>query len=144
MLKIYIGADHRGFHLKEEIVKWLRGKGFEIEDMGAHEFNENDDYSDYAHKIAEEVNLGRGYGILICGSGQGMSMAANKHKSVRASLCWDAKSAKAAKNDSDANILVLPADFINTSEAIEITKTWLEAPFLSEEKYMRRIDKIEI
>ena len=142
---IYIGADHRGYELKEKLKAYLTELNIILEDLGAKELTPDDDYPDYAlavaQKVAEDPKNNRG--ILICGSGVGVDVAANKIKGIRSALCFDAKQAQASRNDDNANILSLPADFISESLAKEIVKTWLETPFSGSGHYVRRIEKIK-
>mgnify|MGYP001570768901 FL=1 len=142
---IYIGADHRGYELKEKLKAYLTELNIILEDLGAKELTPDDDYPDYAlavaQKVAEDPKNNRG--ILICGSGVGVDVAANKIKGIRSALCFDVKQAQASRNDDNANILSLPADFISESLAKEIVKTWLETPFSGSGHYVRRIEKIK-
>ncbi|MFH1393038.1 MAG: RpiB/LacA/LacB family sugar-phosphate isomerase [Patescibacteria group bacterium] len=145
---IYIGSDHRGYNLKETLKVYLSAQGGPAagwKDLGAFEYDPDDDYPDYAlavaQKVAEDSENNRG--ILICGSGVGVDVVANKIKGIRSALCFDTKQARASRNDDNTNILSLPADFISENLAKEITKVWLETPFSGSEHYTRRIEKIE-
>ncbi|MDP2638709.1 MAG: RpiB/LacA/LacB family sugar-phosphate isomerase [Candidatus Azambacteria bacterium] len=142
---IYIGADHRGYDLKEALKIYLQELSYVCEDLGAKELIPNDDYPDYALAVAQKVaeDLENNRGILICGSGVGVDIVANKIKGIRSALCFDAKQARASRNDDNTNILSLPADFVSENLAKEIVKTWLETPFSSSEHYARRIEKIK-
>lgn len=140
---IYIGADHRGFRLKEEIKKWLESQHYEFRDLGAKEYEKEDDYPDVSIKLAETVAVEGAKGILVCGSGAGASIAANKVKGVRAGLCTLEKQAKAGRNDDDINVLCLSADMISVEENIKIVSVFLGTMFSSEERYIRRINKIK-
>jgi ribose 5-phosphate isomerase B len=144
-MKIYLGADHAGFDLKTQIFEHLHHAGYDVEDVGAHSLDQDDDYPHYALQVATKV-LGeegdQGRGILICGSGQGMSMAANRVQGIRAALAWNADSARAAKEDDDANILVLPSRFVAAEEAFAMADAWLEAKFKADPKYRRRLDEL--
>lgn len=141
---IYIGADHRGYKLKETLKIYLVGLGIVFEDLGAKELIPNDDYPDYAAAVARKVaeNPKENRGVLICSSGVGVDVAANKIKGIRSALCFNVEQAKASRNDDDANVLSLPADYIPEDLAKEIVKTWLETPFSNSEHYARRIEKI--
>ena len=141
---IYIGADHRGYELKEKLKIYLAELGFVLEDLGAKELVPDDDYPDYALAVAQKVteNSDENRGVLICGSGVGVDVVANKIKGIRSALCFDDKQARASRNDDNTNILSLPADFISENLAKEITKVWLEMPFSDSEHYTRRIEKI--
>src|SRR5215472_6235905 len=109
---VAIGSDHAGFEYKIELIKWLNQKGIQIADMGVYE-NKSVDYPDYAHPVADSVEKGESaFGILICGTGNGVCMTANKHKGVRAALCWDSDVAKLIRQHNDANVICLPARFI--------------------------------
>ncbi|MCX6726547.1 MAG: RpiB/LacA/LacB family sugar-phosphate isomerase [Candidatus Shapirobacteria bacterium] len=140
---IYIGADHRGFNLKEKIIQMLRDCNDEVIDLGFTEYNADDDYPDIAFKLGEKVVLKNGKGILICGSGVGVCAAVNKVKGVRAGLCMLAKQARAGRNDDDMNVLCLNADIVPEDDNREIVKIFLETLFGSEERYIRRINKIK-
>ncbi len=143
-MTIYIGADHRGYAMKEGLVAWLRGQGHDVHDMGALEIASADDYPDYAHAVAQEVSGDtESRGILLCGSGAGVAIAANKTHGIRAALIHDASIAKAARNDDDVNVLALGADYISLEDAQRVVSIFLETPFSGEERHMRRIGKIE-
>src|SRR6476619_2972084 len=117
-MKIYLGADHGGYKLKEEIKNWLNDWNFEFEDMGAHKFDSEDDYPDFAWPVGVAVGSHPGtFGILACRSGQGESIVANKAKGARAALAGNEHAAHAARNDDDANILCLPADYVTLDQA---------------------------
>ena len=115
---IPIGADHAGYELKEKLKSYLTEKGYEVKDFGCHS-EESIYYPDYAHPVASLVEETPGLkGILICGSGNGINMTANKHQGIRAALCWKNEIAALARQHNDANILVLPARFISEAEGI--------------------------
>ena len=139
---IYIGADHRGFEHKEAIKKYLAGLGYTVSDMGNEKMDELDDYPDFAEKVAEKVSVDGGVGILICGSGVGMDVVANKFPGVRSALVSNSEQAMDAKTDDDVNILSLAADFTSVDESKKIISIWLGAKFSGGEKYERRIKKI--
>lgn len=142
---IYIGADHRGFKLKETLKSYLQTLNYSSEDLGAIVYDQNDDYPDFALQVAQKVaeNPDENRGILICGSGVGVDIVANKIKNICSALCFDINQAKSSRNDDSANVLSLPADFISEDLAKKIVKTWLETPFSSLERYVRRIKKIK-
>jgi len=142
---IYIGADHRGFTLKEMLKKFLKDQAYQVVDFGNEKLDENDDYFYFAFAVAKEVSKDPsfGKGILICGSGVGMDVTANKFRNVRASLCFSPDQAMAARSDDDANILILPADFIDEEMAKRIVAVWLQTKFDGKENHLRRIKKIE-
>ena len=141
-MKIYIGSDHAGFELKEQIKRHFEGK-FEFVDMGTDSL-ESVDYPDFAHAVAEGVlKETDGVGMLICGTGNGMSMAANKHAGIRAALWWSPEIAALAKQHNNANILVLPARFISPEKAFETVDAFFNAVFEGG-RHQRRIDKINL
>jgi len=141
---IYLASDHRGFLLKEEIKRFLLGVGADIKDMGPDQFVPTDDYADYAEAVCNKIvkNPAMDKGILICGSGHGMDMVANKYKGIRAALVFNEKVAIQSREHEDANILVLASDWIKAHEAKVIIKAWLETKFSGEERNVRRIKKI--
>lgn len=139
--KIAIGADHAGFRLKAVITEYLRSKGHEVQDFGAHS-EQSVDYPDFAHPVAETVESGKAdYGVLICGSGNGISMAANKHQGIRAAICWNRELASLARQHNDANILSLPARFISEEEAKACADAFFTAPFEGG-RHANRVNKI--
>lgn len=142
---IYLGADHRGYNLKEDIKKFLDENGQSFEDMGNFKHDPNDDYTDFAKLVASKVseNPEENKGILICGSGVGVDITANKFHGVRSALADDIETAKQSREHDDTNILSLPADEVNFELAKEIINVWLATPFSNGERYKRRIDKIE-
>lgn len=141
-MKIYLGADHRGFALKEDLKKWLLSQGHVVFDMGNVRYDPEDDFPDFALAVSEEVSKGKGVGVLFCGSG-GMAMAANKVKGVRAVEVFDEERAAHAKSYDDANVIALPADVVNSDQVKKIVQAWLEAELRTEEKYQRRLAKID-
>lgn len=142
-MNVYIGADHRGFEMKEALKGYLEGEGYSVIDMGAMEKNADDDYPDAAKAVAQRVaGEPESRGILLCGSGAGVDVAANKIKGVRATLIHQAPLARAARADDDINILALGADHIGLEQAKEVVTAFLETPFSGEERHRRRLDKI--
>lgn len=140
-LVIPIGCDHAGFEMKEAIVKHLQSKGFSVDDKGCYS-NDSIDYADYAHPVATMVEENPGMkGILLCGSGNGINMTANKHQGVRSALCWKNEIAALARQHNDANILTLPARFISLNEALEMVDTFFSTDFEGG-RHQNRIDKI--
>ncbi|MBI2669958.1 MAG: RpiB/LacA/LacB family sugar-phosphate isomerase [Candidatus Yanofskybacteria bacterium] len=141
---IYIGADHRGYELKEKIKSWLSDWKFEYDDMGAHEYNKDDDYPDFAKAVAEKViaNLDS-KGILICGSGIGVAIAANKIKGIRAGTAMTPEQARASVNDEDLNVLAISADYIDENRVQNTVKVFLETKFSNAERHVRRVSKIK-
>ena len=141
---IYLGADHRGYNLKEELKKFLEQKKVKFQDLGNLEYDEEDDYPDFAKKVAEKIssNSKKDNGILICGTGIGMSIVANKFKEVRAGICLSGYMAKRAVEEDNINILCLAADITDTGTSEKIIKEWLKAKFKNEERHKRRLEKI--
>lgn len=138
-MNLYIGSDHAGYQHKKTIIKYLKSKKIKIVDIGP-QTEESVDYPEYAHKVCEKIKE-KNKGILICGSGNGISMAANKHKNIRAAICWNKKIAELARKHNDANILSIPARFINEKETIEILNIFLKTEFEGG-RHQRRINKI--
>ncbi len=140
--RIPIGADHAGFALKEKLVAELKRLGYEPLDLGTHSADSTD-YPDFAHPVAGQVEHGQAQrGVLLCGTGQGMAYAANRHHGVRAALAWNPEIARLARQHNDANVLVLPARFVTENEGVEILRAWLDTPFEGG-RHTRRIQKIE-
>ena len=142
---IYLGADHRGFQLKEEIKKFLAEKNYQFEDTGNFDYDPNDDYTDFAKLVAQKVSEkpDGNKGILICGSGVGVDITANKFHGVRSALADDIATAKQSREHDDTNVLSLPSEEVDFELAKKIITIWLETPFSNGEKYKRRIGKIE-
>ena len=144
-MHVYLGADHRGFQLKDEILAWLQSRQIPFTDFGAHEYDAEDDFNDYAKKVAVAMtsNTDAGdFGILLCGSGQGMAMQANRFKGIRAAICSSAMEAMETRMHNDANILCLSADE-NAHNYIEIINAFMDTKPLPEEKYKRRSAKLD-
>ena len=143
-MKIYIGSDHHGFEDKKQIIEYLQSTGNEVIDEGDESLNPEDDFPLYASKVASQVLSEAGSkGILLCGSGQGVYMAANRYKGIRASLCWDENEAFSSRNDDDANILCLSADKQDWQAIKSIIDTWLKTPFSEIPRYVRRIQELD-
>ena len=141
-MKIFIGSDHRGYNLKESLRAKLLKEGYEVIDMGGTG-DPADDYPDFASNVGEAVSQeSEARGILICGSGVGVSIVANKFKSVRASLIFDPKQGHDSRADEDPNVLVLSADYTPENKAHEIVDVWLTTPFSGAERHVRRVGKI--
>ena len=141
---IYLGADHRGFNLKEQLKRYLAGKGWQVVDLGNAVYDKDDDYPDFAKPVAEAVSKDpEARGILICGSGAGVAIVANKFKGVRAALAVNAKQAFMERNDEDVNVLSLAAEFTTPEQAEPIVEMFLRTPFSTEERHRRRVGKIE-
>ncbi len=140
---IYLGADHGGYQLKENLKNWLSQEGYELEDLGAFEVKPEDDYPQYAASVAQAVSRNEdNLGILFCRSGGGMVVAANKIPGIRAIEVFDVPSAKVAKEKNKANIISLAADWTELEEAQSIVKTFLEAEFSQAPRHQRRIKQI--
>jgi ribose 5-phosphate isomerase B len=142
MEEILIAADHAGFELKEKLEAELKKLGFAVRDLGTNSA-ESTDYADYAHPLAKEVSEGRAKrGVLLCGTGLGMSYVANRYPNVRAAVSWSQEVAALARSHNDANVLVVPARFVTDADAVKILKTWLDTPFEGG-RHQRRVVKIE-
>ena len=145
-MKVFIGADHNGFGLKNSLVEYLRKAGYDVEDNGDDELDPQDDYPVFAARVARDVLSSEdkdAMGILLCGSGQGMCMAANRFKGIRACLGYDRESVRSARNDDDANILCLPARHLQRDSANILVETFLNTPFSHVGKYQRRIMEMD-
>jgi ribose 5-phosphate isomerase B len=145
-MKIYIGADHNGFELKKQITDFLTRSDYEVIDEGDAQLNPNDDYPQFAGRLVAGLLASPdkdAKGILICGSGQGICMAANRFKGIRASLCWDQPEARAARNDDDSNVLCLSSRFTDLKTAEAIIMTWLNTPFAGADRFKRRIKQLD-
>ena len=148
-MKIFLGSDHNGFRLKEDVFNYLKKRGYEVFDVGDNELDPDDDFPQFAQAAAVRV-LGEDIkndprAILICGGGQGMCMAANRVRGIRASVIWDRYEAKMTRNDNDSNILCLPARVLenNQKEWQDIIDTWLETPFAAAPRFKRRNAQID-
>ena len=141
---IYLGADHRGFELKELLKKRLVDEGFEVTDLGNDHLDPADDYVDFAQKVAEAVDeMPDNRGIILCGSGVGVDIVANKIDGVRSALVYDVARAKQVREHEDANIISLPADTLDAETAFEIVKVFLQTSFSGEERHVRRLKKLQ-
>ncbi len=142
-MKVAIGSDHGGFPLKTELAGVLERDGHEIVDLGAHEYDATDDYPDFAFAVARAVTAGEAErGIVVCGSGVGASVAANKVRGIRAALCHDSYSAHQGVEHDDLNVLCLGARIIGGSLATELVRAFLNAEFSGEERHQRRLNKV--
>lgn len=140
-MKIAIGCDHAGFPYKEGIISMLQAKGFMVQDFGAHSL-ESVDYPDFAHPVAEAVESGRAdFGVLLCGSGNGVAITANKHQQIRCALCWTEELAALARQHNDANVIAIPARFVPEILAQAMVRIFLSTPFEAG-RHERRVDKI--
>lgn len=141
MQTLAIGADHAGFTLKEQLKKWLESNGHTVHDYGTFSAD-SVDYPDFAHPVAEAVERKEfDLGLLVCGSGNGVAMAANKHAGIRAAICWNEDLAALAREHNDANVLCLPARFISPGDAERILDRFLSSSFEGG-RHARRVDKI--
>ncbi len=141
-MRIAIGSDHAGFQLKEQLVSYLRSKEILVMDKGTNS-EASTDYPGYAHAVATDVSKGQAeLGIVICGSGNGVNITANKHKGIRSALAWNSEVARLAREHNNANVLALPARYIETEEAKAITDAFLTAQFEGG-RHQRRVSEIE-
>jgi ribose 5-phosphate isomerase B len=142
-MRIAIGADHAGYPLKAPLSEMLRGLGHEVVDVGAHSLEPDDDYPDFARALAESVDGGRaGRGVLLCGSGVGASVAANKFRGIRASVCHDTYSARQGVEHDDMNVLCIGARIIAEELASEVVAAFVSAEFSGAERHRRRLGKV--
>lgn len=142
MEDILIASDHAGFALKERLEAWLRERGYAVTDLGT-DSDTSTDYADYAHPLAQRVSDGVARrGVLLCGTGLGMSYVANRYPHVRAAVAWSPEIAELARRHNDANVLALPARFLSEDSARQILETWLDTPFEGG-RHERRVEKIE-
>jgi len=145
-MKIFIGADHNGYELKKYISDFLARSNYEVVDDGDLRLDSQDDFPQFAGRTVNAMlasNDSESWAILICGSGQGMCMAANRFKGIRASLCWDINQARVSRNDDDSNVLCLPAAVLDDRSAEAIVLTWLNTPFAGAPRFQRRIKELD-
>lgn len=151
MKKIYLGSDHAGFNLKEKVKKWLEKEKIPFEDLGNLKYEKYDDYPDYATKVGRQVVKKKSKGLLFCGSAEGICIAANKIKGVRAVAVWDPRMAKQSRQHNDANVLCLSGGetlkkvkgmALTFKKAKKIITVWLNTPFSEASRHIRRINKI--
>ncbi len=141
--KVYLGADHAGLRLKNAIKQYLSEAKIDYQDFGADKLKSDDDYPDFANKVAKAVSRQpKNYGVLICGSGHGMCIAANRHKKVRGILGYSVGAVMIGREHNDANVLCLAGRFLSTAQAIHLVETFLKTDFPGEERHLRRIKKI--
>ncbi|MFL2601854.1 MAG: ribose 5-phosphate isomerase B [Flavobacteriaceae bacterium] len=142
-MNILVSNDHAGVQLKNEVKSFLEDKGYVVENLGDNS-GESVDYPDIIHPLAKEISENKDKkGIIMCGTGNGVSMVANKYEGVRAGLCWSKEIAELIRKHNDANVLSLPARFISTKEALEIVKVFLETDFEDGGRHERRVEKID-
>lgn len=146
-MTIYIGADHNGYEVKQRLIDYLISLNHEVIDDGDLKLIAEDDFPLFASKVVEQLlsdkNDPAARGILICGSGQGMCMAANRYKGIRASLCWNVNEAYSARNDDDSNILCLSSRQLKPAEMQRIVNVWLTTPFANAPRFIRRIKQLD-
>lgn len=142
-MKIYIASDHGGFYLKEHLKKYLIEEKYDVKDLGTS--NENSvDYPDFARKLCDKVKRGRSRGILICGTGIGMSIAANKVKGIRAAVCFNEYTARMSRIDNNANVICFGGRVIGPGLAVSVLGTWLKTKFTRAKRHLRRVSKINM
>lgn len=145
-MKIFLGSDHNGFHLKENIFAYLAKRGYDVHDVGDTMLDPADDFPEFAQAAALKVlgeEEGEARAILLCGGGQGMAMAANRFRGIRASVVWDAFEAKMTRNDNDSNVLCLPSRVLDEGDWEGIIETWLSTPFAAAVRFKRRNAQID-
>ena len=138
-----VGCDHAGYAYKNQVISMLEREGYTVMDHGTGS-EESTDYPDHIHPVGHDLDTGKAeIGIILCGSGNGAAMTANKHQSVRAALCWDAELASLARQHNDANVLSIPARFVNEATALAMVKTFVDTPFEGG-RHARRVNKIAL
>ncbi|HSX31083.1 MAG TPA: RpiB/LacA/LacB family sugar-phosphate isomerase [Candidatus Saccharimonadales bacterium] len=146
-MKIYLGADHNGFELKKQLSEYLKRGGYDVVDEGDTSLRPEDDFPQFASKVVQAMrgdnDPTQARGILICGSGQGMCMAANRFKGIRACLAFDQEEARSARNDDDSNVLCLSARTLSLDTSMGIVHTWLMTPFAGASRFKRRIQEMD-
>jgi ribose 5-phosphate isomerase B len=145
-MKIYLGADHNGFNFKTQIREYLQKSGYEVVDEGDVHLEPEDDFPQFAGRVIHAMRADKDpdtRGILICGSGQGMCMAANRFKGIRAALAWDQEEARSARNDDDSNVLCLSARALDFDTTVGVVHTWLMTPFAGAPRFKRRIQELD-
>lgn len=145
-VKVFVGADHNGYHLRQGVITFLKNKGFDVADDGDKTLNPEDDFPVFAAAVVKDV-LGsddaQPMGVLICGSGQGMCMAANRFRGIRAALGYSKEAARSSRNDDDSNILCLPSRDLSLEDACDIVLLWLQTPFAAAPRFSRRIQEMD-
>lgn len=146
-MKIFIGADHNGFHLKDKIETYLKSRGYDVHDEGDETLDPDDDFPIFAQRVVSAMQGSEDAdpkGILICGSGQGMVIAANRFKGIRAGLGWSEQAAQSIRNDEDANVLALPSEILDDDKKWQaIVDTWLDTPFAAASRFKRRNQQLD-
>lgn len=144
-MKVLLGADHRGYELKSRYKHYIESIGYEVEDVNEAPLNPEDDYPLIAASLVNKLLAagGQARGVLICGSGQGMAIAANRFKGIRACLCWNETEAKSSRNEDDSNILCLSTDHVDYEQSIKVISVWLSSEFAAASRYQRRIKELD-
>jgi ribose 5-phosphate isomerase B len=145
-MTIYLGADHRGFDFKKKIYDYLKSKNLQVVDEGDKKLDLNDDFPQFASRVVHQLLADKEFdsrGILVCGSGQGMAMAANRFKGIRASLCLSVDQACAVRDEDDSNVLCLASDFTDFETAKNVIDVWLATPFAAASRYIRRLKELD-
>ena len=144
-MKVFIGTDHRGFELKNKLIEYLQERNIRIEDMGNYDLNPLDDYSDFAQKVAQAVlqNIGEALGIVLCGSGVGVCISANRFRGIRCALGFTVEQIKHARENDHVNVLAIASDYTPFEEATPILDSFLQAVPKQDEKYLSRIKKLD-
>lgn len=146
-MKIFVGADHNGYALKAKVIEYLRSQKYDVVDVGDEKLDPDDDFPVFAQKAALAVLQSEDpdpRAILLCGGGQGMAMAANRHRGIRASVIWEKEEARMTRNDNDSNVLALPSRIMQDSDkAFEIIETWLATPFDRTTRFVRRNQELD-
>ena len=145
-MHIYLGADHRGYQLKDELMNWLQARQNSFTNFGATTYDAEDDFNDYAKKVATAILNNpdpNDFGILLCGSGQGMCMQANRFKGIRAAICLTPAEAIETRSHNNSNVLCLPADVISGNDVYDIINAFIDTQPLQDEKYQRRCRKLD-
>lgn len=142
---VYIASDHRGFELKKYLINFLKNRGYEVADLGNVQYDKSDDYPDFAKAVAEKVSLDieNARGIVLCGSGVGVDVVANKFRGTRSALVTSTDQAFDSRNDDDSNVLSLAANYTEKSDAEKIVLIWLETPFSRDKRHVERLKKID-
>ncbi len=145
-MKIYIGADHNGFQYRQKLIAHLKSAGYDVHDDGDAQLNPVDDFPVFAQAVVHDV-LGSddpdARGILLCGSGQGMCIAANRFKGIRAALGYDAESVRSSRNDDNSNVLCLPSRTLDEQTMFQLADNWLTTPFAAAPRFVRRINELD-
>ncbi len=144
-MTIFIGADHRGHEMKNRLIEYLQEKNIRVEDLGAYEYNPEDDYPDVGKKVAEAVlqKPDEFFGILLCGSGVGVTIVANRFKGIRCALGFNEEQVKHTRENDNANILSLPSDFVDFEKAKTLVDIFISTEAKKDEKYIRRVKKLD-